>query len=356
MTSFISTLSLLVLVLATSCFTLPIVVEEQSLRSLLPLFPDDFTTGKTDQHKMSSFDMRLVHDDETTDLPKFHSDRSLTDTWDTQTSTFANRESRTFDKLDDTSEPFTSTTEHSFHERDLDGLWFSTTETNTNVNEHKSRSIIMEDENDKRDFLESTTSYMPSFPSTSSAVAPEFYKYESTTLTGKYIGHLKDETDDDSEKDSKKGVNTQRKSNSILKVTTTKSKVESQDDSKELNFPIAQLDQNSLDRVSNVPNDVMHLEEHNDVVTDIPQQLSTTTIKNKKERKLEHEREPERKPEPEHEHEPETEHEPEHEHEHETERKPEVERERQHEEEPKERKPLNQGKESSFSDAKESDH
>jgi hypothetical protein len=58
MTSFISTVSLLVLVLATGCFTLPI-LEEHFSSSSVPSVNDEFTTSQTKEHQMNSLDMRV---------------------------------------------------------------------------------------------------------------------------------------------------------------------------------------------------------------------------------------------------------------------------------------------------------
>jgi hypothetical protein len=283
MTTFTSALSLLVLLLATGCFTLPIIQEKFSDSTISPFH--DFTTSKTNENKVVSFHMRLVPDDETSDLPELPEERSLTNDWNIRTSTFANiptpkdnsvRRPRTFDDLH-SSEPFTFTTEHSFHERDEHDFIFHNAELNTEATEHERRSVTIEPEtepetesegeNDKRDFLELTTSYLPSFTSTSSDVAPKFYTSEPSTQ--KYIGHLQNELEEvEKVKGSKK---------------ITKSEVYPEEDSKEVHFPQAQLDQKALDSTYNVPSYVMHLEHNNEVVTDIPERFLTTTILNEKE-------------------------------------------------------------------------
>jgi hypothetical protein len=294
MTTFTSALSLLVLLLATGCFTLPVIQDKISGSTISPL--NDFTTSKTNVNEVVSFHMRLVPDEETSDLPELPAERSLTNEFFTPTSTFANiptskdhffRASREFDDLH-LSEPFLFTTEHSFHERGDYEPILPNIESNTGATEHERRSVTMEDESesesDKRDFLELTTSYMPSFTSTSSAVAPKLYTSELTTE--KYIGHLKDEPQVEKVKGSK---------------TFTKPEVHSEEDSKESTIPMAQLDQKTSDRVYNVPSGVMHLELNNEVVTAIPEIFSPATMINKKEEELvaKPELEPKRVPEPE---------------------------------------------------------
>jgi hypothetical protein len=309
MNTFISALSLLVL--ATGCFTLPVVREEFS-SSTFPLL-NDFTTSKTNGDEMASFHMRLIPDEETSDAPDLHRKRSFTDEFNTESSTFTNIPR--FNKID--SKPSTFITghehEHSFHVRDGSDFLFNNVESHTEVTEHERRDVTtMENESEpedagepeKRDFFESTTSYMPSFTSTSSDVAPQLYTSESSTE--KYIGHLKDEQEGEKEIESKK----------------PKTEDHSEEDSKELIFPTAKLVPKEFDQVYG-PNYVMHLEKNNEVVTNIPETFPTTTMTDKKEQ------EPEVKPEPEPE----------------PVRKHEKKREHVHESEPDQ---LNQGQESSL--------
>jgi len=188
MASFVSALSLFILVLFNGCFTLPVINEQLPSSTFSSLYHYS-TTGKT-------VNLRLVSDDEET----------------------AAQELRTLNQLS-TSEPITSTYGQSFnHKRDHDDLSFTTVEPITQVTKLKQRSLIREDEdedktetkddkrdeykdetetkNDKRDEdetetendkremkVELTTSDMLLFTSTSSAVAPELYTSESSTST-----------------------------------------------------------------------------------------------------------------------------------------------------------------------------
>jgi len=383
MTSFISTLSLLVLVLATGCFTLP-VTEEPFSSSTYSSLIDDLTTDKNNE--MGTVNTRLVPDEETTESLKVHSERLLNEKSDVETSSrFLSEEleentSRALHTFNDLStlEPLELTTENSVSdiehdERDSDDSLFTTAESVTEVNEHRLRNVTSEDEtedyHDKREpQLELTTSYMPSFTSTSSAVAPQLYTSESSTSTEIYIGLLKDETDE--EKEPKKDVKIGRKPISKHKVSTTtkKTKDSSEEDSKELNVAVAQLDQQALDQVSNVPSEILILEETVEIFTVLPENLSTTTIKDDNEHEHEHEREDERKPEPERERRPLSKPgripKPELEGDDELKPKPEPIRERrptlklesEPEREDKPPKPLNQGKKPSLPEEKESDH
>jgi hypothetical protein len=123
-----------------------------------------------------------------------------------------------------------------------------------------------ETDTDKREVLELTTSYMPSFTSTSSAVSPNFYKSESSTQ--KYVGRL-DETSEEASEPRK----TKTDPKSELELTT------------EMNFPTAiQLDKQQGDLIPKFPtNGVMHLEENAIAVTKMPEILETATIKKLKE-------------------------------------------------------------------------
>jgi hypothetical protein len=435
MASFISALSLFVLVLATGCFAFP-VNDEQFSSTITPSFIDHFTTGKTVISTPQSFDLRLVPDEETTDLPTFPSQKDLQQHFRFESSTPVHNQEleenftqtpRSFDELS-TSASYTHTTqgsdsklEHS--ERSFDDF-SSTIESSTQLSEHHLRSIKDdEDENEsnklsEREFqLELTTSYMPSFTSTSSVVDPKFYTSESSTVfsqsqtsepstsTTKYTGLLKDEPEEEpkeglrteeepkeslkteeetteeetteglkteeepkeslkteeepkeslkteeepkeslkteeetteglkteeepkdnlkteeepkeslkTEEETTEGLKTEEEPKESLKTeeeTTeglkteeepqkdvlpeTESKVKGsksivrkdenvkEDDSKESKFPTAQLDQKALDGVSNIPNDFMHIDEDNSVVTRRPEKFSTTTMENEKE-------------------------------------------------------------------------
>jgi hypothetical protein len=340
MASFISALSLFVLVLATGCFAFP-VNDEQFSSTITPSFIDHFTTGKTVISTPQSFDLRLVPDEETTDLPTFPSQKDLQQHFRFESSTPVHNQEleenftqtpRSFDELS-TSASYTHTTqgsdsklEHS--ERSFDDF-SSTIESSTQLSEHHLRSIKDdEDENEsnklsEREFqLELTTSYMPSFTSTSSVVDPKFYTSESSTVfsqsqtsepstsTTKYTGLLKDEPEEEpkeglrTEEEPKESLKTEEETTEGLKteeepqkdvLPETESKVKGsksivrkdenvkEDDSKESKFPTAQLDQKALDGVSNIPNDFMHIDEDNSVVTRRPEKFSTTTMENEKE-------------------------------------------------------------------------
>jgi len=68
---------------------------------------------------------------------------------------------------------------------------------------------------------------------------------------------------------------------------TTQSEVESDEDSKESGARTAVFDQEALNKVSNVPNDFMVLDENNDfsVTVQSVDKISTSTMKNIKEKK-----------------------------------------------------------------------
>jgi len=139
---------------------------------------------------------------------------------------------------------------------------------------------------------ESSTSTSPS-----SSVVPKVYTPKSststTTSTEKYIGHLKDESEQEEEyehEETTKSMKTQRKSSRKSLVSSTrKSKVyvedkpeEKEEDPKESPVPIAVFDQQALDKVSNIPNDFLILDENNDlVVTGLPNKIFTTTMAHK---------------------------------------------------------------------------
>jgi len=193
----------------------------------------------------------------------------------------SSRAPRTLDEFS-TSEPLT--TEHSLTDKpDHDDLLFTTVEPTTQVNEHERRSLTTkleeetESETDKREIqVELTTIDIPSFTSTSSAVAPQFYTSESSTSTEKYTGRIKDE-----EEQPKQYTEMQRRPTvKSQEISTKKSKVQSEEDLNESIVPTTVFHQEALSKISNVSNDFMILDENNDVVvTDLPDKLSTTTIK-----------------------------------------------------------------------------
>jgi hypothetical protein len=251
-------LSLMVVVLAIGCFAFPL--EEFSSSTYSPL------------------EIRSLGDQETTEFPSL---RSFTDGIDIETSTFSylpvfpkevSRKQRTFGEFE-SSESFTSTTILPFNLRDVPNLSFTSAEETTESIHHNLRSLPIEkekedeseseSESDKREVLELTTSYMPLFTSTSSAVAPKYYKSESLTSTQKYVGHL--------DESSEEGSESNKFPKSKFELTT------------ESFFPAAQLDQKAADLFPYIPNGVMILEENTTAVTSIPEKLETTTLKKLKE-------------------------------------------------------------------------
>jgi hypothetical protein len=149
------------------------------------------------------------------------------------------------------------------------------------------------------------TSESSTSTSSSSSVVPKVYTPKSststTTSTEKYIGHLKDESEQEEEyehEETTKSMKIQRKSSrkslasssrKSLVSSTRKSKVyvedkpeEKEEDPKESPVPIAVFDQQALDKVSNIPNDFLILDENNDlVVTGLPNKIFTTTMAHK---------------------------------------------------------------------------
>lgn len=247
MASFISTLSLLILVLANGYFTLPVVDRPLSSSTFSSLH-DGLTTER-------ARNLRLVKDD------------ASTESFTSEPSTFITEES------------------HTDKSGEIDVL--STTSHNT------------ESETGKREIqVESTTNNMLSFSSTSSSVAPQLYTSEPSTSTStststkKYTGLLQDDKEIEKPiKTLRKGTLKPKESDEDSKeLSTKKSKFQSKDksdeDSKESPARTAVFDQDSLKKFSNVPNDVMMLDESNDlVVTGLPNKLSTTTKENTKEQK-----------------------------------------------------------------------
>jgi hypothetical protein len=121
----------------------------------------------------------------------------------------------------------------------------------------------------------------------SSTVVPKVSKPESSTSsstsTEKYIGLLKDEEEYEY-KQSTKPIKIQRKLG-VSSIRKSKVNVEDKsEDPKESTVPTAVFDQQALDKVPNIPNDFLMLDETNDlVVTGLPNRIFTTTKAYKKE-------------------------------------------------------------------------
>jgi len=363
MASFISSLLLVILILANGCFTLP-VGDEQSSSSTFSSLNDDLTTEKV-------FNLSLVSDVEQTTVPNIepkqpvdeHAQFEISTSTDNLLAEKAFQASTTYDQFS-TSEPFTSTIQDSFTDKSVqDELLLTTVESITETVEHALRSLNNDSENEvepqagkgqydhslsnkhqpnvqggqfesqnrennsekrhskRAKQVELTTSFTPSFTSTSSAIAPELYTSESSTSTPsststkKYIGLLTDEEQNGGEEEQqqqlRKPIRTQMRKKPQQKLTTArKSKVEPeaqpeedfnespsklptpknsklqsedqpQEDSKEPFIPIAVYQQDTLKNVVNVPNDFMILEENDGIiVTDFPSKLSQVTTEN----------------------------------------------------------------------------
>jgi hypothetical protein len=283
MTSFISAVSLLVLVLATGCFTLPI-IEEHFSSSTFPSGPIDLETKNPGPFQHDTLDMRSTFDDATTEFPHFHSERTLDKELDFHPPTSVNkgefeenssRSSRVFDELS-TSELFPFTTQESLSDlehkqREYEYLFTTTAEPKD------------DSDMDKREFeVELTTNYMPSFTLSSSDVSPRLYTSESSTSTStsteKYTGLLKGDTQREEDEEPKKWAKTEKsedKSEEDTKITTTKkSKVHTEDkseeDTKDSKIPVAQLDQELSKNQPIYPDNIMILEKSNDIVTFLP--------------------------------------------------------------------------------------
>jgi len=309
MASFISALSLLILVLVNGYLTLPL-VDEKTSNLRFPSLNDDLTTERT-------FNTRFISDDEIIVVQNTQDKRSSDEHIGVEISTSADRllEENVFqplktreveadkretdkrevdadkretdkreaeadkrevetDKREDTADKREVETDKRGHHEFL----FTTVEPVTSVNEFKIRKVEVEDEPDKREMeVELTTSYMPSFTSTSSILAPELY-----TSTKQYIGLLKDEKVHEVEEEPpKEFITTENETTKPKLAEIKKSKDHSEE---ELNAPTAVFDQEALKKVSNVPNDFMVLDENNDaVVTGVPNMLPTSTMEYKKE-------------------------------------------------------------------------
>jgi len=254
MTKLIFGLSLMVVVLTIGCFTFPL---------------DEFSTSTN-----PSLVTRSLLDHESTDFLKLS---PVTNEMPLETSTYSvspifpkqvPRKPRVFGESE-SSELFTSTHIIPFHVRGVPDLSLTSAESTTELIHHL-RSLPVENENeketedasesdsDKREVLELTTSYMPSFTSTSSDVAPKYYKSESSTQ--KYVGRL--------DESSEEGSESTKLPKSKHELTT------------ETNFPAAQLEQNPAYVFKYLPSGgIMTLEENTTAVTSIPEKLETTTIK-----------------------------------------------------------------------------
>jgi hypothetical protein len=128
--------------------------------------------------------------------------------------------------------------------------------------------------------MESTTAFMTTFTST---IAPEFYTtklypstFTSTMSTEKFTGHLDDEVEEEKPKKTYKKV-------SKYPTEPKTTKVEPEDDS---HIRQAVYDQSALDKLTNVPNDLMVLDVKNNVVTDASIKLTTDVMKNETTEKM----------------------------------------------------------------------
>jgi competence protein ComGF len=125
----------------------------------------------------------------------------------------------------------------------------------------------------------------------SSTVAPKFSVSVSSTSTltstEKYIGLLKNENVTEEEEPIKPLKKIRRRPH--LKLTPTTPVIQSketEEDPHESSVPIAQFDQEASDKIPNVPVYNMILDENNTlVVTELPEKLSTTAMKNLNEEK-----------------------------------------------------------------------
>jgi len=264
MTKFIFGLSFMVVVLTIGCFTFPL--DESTTSTDPSLATQSLLTNKVDL-EAPNLTPKLAKP-----VPR-------------KPGVFSESES---------SESFTSTHIVPFHVRDVPDLSLTSAEVTTELINHHLRSLPVENEkeneneseseSDKREVLELTTSYMPSFTSTSVDVAPNYYISESSTQ--KYVGRLEESSEEGSE--------------SIKFKKLPKSKVEL---TTETNFPTLILDQNPGDRYKYTSGEIMRLEENTTAVTSIPEKLETTTIKKPIENSSEEELKTTLKPKIEHKHE-----------------------------------------------------
>lgn len=273
MASFISVISLFILVLANGCLTLP-VNDDQYSSTLSPSFKEELTTGQTIIDVPHTVDVRLVSDPETTDLPKFPSEQELKRHFLYESATTADirvseekfeHATHTFNKLA-TSEPYYMTTESTEHHLGVVTL-------ENEINDHNSGIH-------KRDIpVELTTISMPSFTSTSSVVSPHFYTSESSnvvpqhqptleppTSTKKYTGLLVDDKEEPKEDSEPSKVK-------VVETTT---------ENEDPNAPTAVYDPNALKDVKNVPDNELSIEKSHDVVTRQPEKFLITTMETTK--------------------------------------------------------------------------
>ncbi|UJR29949.1 hypothetical protein I4U23_017496 [Adineta vaga] len=239
MASYISALSLVILVLISGCFTLPITDSEFSELTTSP-FAIDLTTEK-------SFNLRTVVGDEIATTPFSDIKRSeneeifLETTPDSTISTEVKRSLSEHDNIDVTTVgvEFESTSDVSRQERMDQGYptegsftYMGTTEesikqkretedssiptyeqtteildtiTHGHEGDHEKRELKDEGSNDSEKQSQFTTGSIPLFTSTSSAVAPELYTLEPTdftsiqTSTRKYVGSFEDVEEENEE-------------------------------------------------------------------------------------------------------------------------------------------------------------
>jgi hypothetical protein len=319
MASFISALSLFILVLSNGCFTLPI-LEEQFPTSTYSSMVDGVTTAET-------FNLRSINNDQTSVSSDTHNQHSTNEYMGFDVSTFipepmAFIPQEPFAKKREYDDVSFTTVESFAEKREYNDVSFTTVEPTTEIAELGRRSFINEFENETENStyqmkVESTTKDMLQFTSTSSAVTPEFYtsssssfapefytssssfapKFDtssSSTSTKKYIGLLKDQNkyeEEYTEERPTKYIKYQRRPSQEYETSTTrKSEVYSEEkspseDSKDSLIPTAIFDQQALDQVS-IPNDFLIFDEGNDLlVTGLPNKIFPTTMAYKKEAK-----------------------------------------------------------------------
>jgi len=263
MSSFISVLSCLILVLASSVFTLP--VQHTPSSTTQSSLNHDVTTDH-------AFNLRLVSDDETTPLSKIMTKPSLnkhmaietTTSLDSLSTENAIRDARMFDEnmifkqfsSTTTVKPMTQTEEVA--QRGL-----------TDDMENKHETKINKDEMN----VESTTHNMLS---SSSTIVPQFHLSE--TSTKKYIGHLNDHEEEEEEVTKP----TKSRTSQPKKV-----KDETEDKLGKTTYPTAvYVDQNTF-KLPKLRNEYLRFDDSNHfVVTDHSIILSSTTPKEDKEEKL----------------------------------------------------------------------
>jgi hypothetical protein len=303
MASFISTLSLFILVSANGYFTLP-VRDEQNLpltyfppshglggettergvllkyvpndnetNVLLPVHPTDPSPFKLMGSEVPSTTERLPKENAAQGSPTFDNKDLL------ESSTFTTEPSRMDGRGLDESTTSTIEPTHK-NEYILNVSPFIEVKTVPKQNNFYGRSFENttqfeagtddEDSSDKREEktnqqpmqIESTTLFMPSFPSTASAAAPQF-----DLSTKKYPGSLRDNQDDEGDKP----------------IPTVP---ETSDDSLATTYPTPQLHQEGFKNLSNTPNDVLNLDQSNNyVVTGSASTARATTMENKDQEK-----------------------------------------------------------------------